>query len=197
MRRWPVSRSTPAHFKPTTSPRRRPRSSTSRNHTHRTRDGRGRYIRTRDSAQRDAEACRLRTLGHTYDHIAAELGFADRSKARQAVERGLTAVVAEPAGELRALELSRLDELWRRAWAVLEREHRVVQLGKVVRDQDGQAVVDHGPTLQAIDRLLKIQERRSRLLGLDAPTKVEAITVDQIDSEIARLARELGAVADG
>lgn len=159
------------------------------------RDGRGRYIRTADSAERDAEACRLRTLGHTYDQIAAEVGFADRSKARQAVERGLTAIVAEPASELRVLELARLDELWRRAWAILEREHQVVQLGKVVRDRDGQAVVDHGPTLQAIDRLLKIQERRAKLLGLDAPTRVEAITVDEIDAEIARLATELGSVS--
>lgn len=159
----------------------------------RTRDGRGRYIRTADSAQRDAEACQLRGRGVTYDEIATQLGFADRSKARQAVERALDQTIREPAEELRMLELQRLDELWRRAWAILEREHQVVQLGKVVRDVNGQAVVDHGPTLQAIDRLLKIQERRAKLLGLDAPTKFEGITMDRLDSEIARLSQELGA----
>src|SRR5262249_7331072 len=52
------------------------------------------------------------------------------------------------AGQVRALELSRLDELHRALWPLGLRGD-----------------------LQAIDRLLKIAERRARLLGLDAPTK--------------------------
>lgn len=54
--------------------------------------------------------------------------------------------------------------------------------------------------LQAIDRLLRISERRSRLLGLDAPvrTRVGTITLDAIESEIERLERELaGYAGDG
>jgi hypothetical protein len=44
---------------------------------------------------------------------------------------------------------------------------------------------------------VRISERRSRLLGLDQPTRVNAnvlanVTVDQIDAEIERLLREYG-----
>ena len=44
---------------------------------------------------------------------------------------------------------------------------------------------------------VRISERRARLLGLDAPARVDAnvlanVTVDQIDAEIERLLREYG-----
>jgi hypothetical protein len=94
--------------------------------------------------------------------------------------------VQEPAEELRQLELMQLDELARAARAVLERKHLMVSHGKIVRlgqpfvNDDGNAEVDDGrgeplkddaPVLAAIDRLLKIQERRAKLLGLDIPVK--------------------------
>ncbi|MFF2402691.1 hypothetical protein [Streptomyces goshikiensis] len=53
--------------------------------------------------------------------------------------------------EMRALEADRLDRLF------------FVAYKKAVRDQD----------LAAIDRTLRIMERRARLLGLDMPTKTE------------------------
>jgi hypothetical protein len=45
------------------------------------------------------------------------------------------------------------------------------------------------PVLQAIDRLLRIQERRARLLGLDMPVKLTAqvTPVDPADIELAKL----------
>lgn len=160
------------------------------------RDGRGRYTRTRDNAQRDAEACRLRTHGATYQQIADQLGFRHRDGAYRAVQRALHATVAEPAGELRQLELARLEELWRRAWQVLARDHYVTQLGHLVQGPDGGPLVDDAPKLAAIDRLLKVQQRRAALLGLDAPTKVQAITVDTVEAEIERLSRQLGITGD-
>jgi hypothetical protein len=45
--------------------------------------------------------------------------------------------------------------------------------------------------LKAVDRQVRISERRCKLLGLDAPTRVETITIDQIEAEIARLSAEL------
>ncbi|GAA2395473.1 hypothetical protein GCM10010404_61300 [Nonomuraea africana] len=57
---------------------------------------------------------------------------------------------------------------------------RVVRLGQPFIDDDGNAAVDDGrgepleddaPVLAAIDRMLKIQERRAKLLGLDIPVK--------------------------
>lgn len=160
------------------------------------RSGKGKFIRTPESAERDAEACRLRGLGHNYGEIAEQLGYEDASGAWRAVDRALKATVQEPAAHLRTIELARLDLLQRKAWDVLVAEHVVVNQGRVVVDLDtGVPLVDHGPVLAAIDRLLKISESRRKLLGLDAPARVEMITADDIDREVAKLAAELGMAA--
>lgn len=160
-------------------------------HRDRPRSGRGRFLRTSDTAERDGNACRMRNLGHSYDEIAAELGFGDRGAARKAVERAMLLSVQEPAAEQRAMQLAKLDLLLRKAWEVLYARHIVVNQGRVVLDPDsGEPLVDHGPVLAAVNSVLKIEERRSKLLGLDAPVRVEAITVDMIDVELDRLVQE-------
>jgi hypothetical protein len=172
----------------------------------RERDSNGKFTRTIDHAAQDAAAAGLRARGATYDAIAIELGYCDRHAARRAVERALVATVTEPAAEVRQLELARLDEMYRAALAVLERQHLTVSHGKVVHTGGvpviddrgnvtwvgGEPLLDDAPVLQAIDRMIRIMERRAKLLGLDAPTKVEVITLDAIEAEIRRLNDELG-----
>lgn len=154
--------------------------------------GSGRFVKTAEAAERDAEAARLRSTGMSYGDIAKALGYADASGAHMACSRAMK-VIAEPARELRAIELARLDLILREAWTVMVTEHITVSQGRVVAHPDtGLPLRDHGPVLAAIDRILKIAERRARLLGLDAPTKIEAITVDQIEAAIAQLSEELG-----
>src|SRR5699024_2045667 len=63
----------------------------------------------------------------------------------------------QQADEMRTVELSRLDRLQRAVW------------GKAVKGD-----------LQAVDRALKIIDRRSKLLGLDAPQQVQ-ITANDVD----------------
>lgn len=158
------------------------------------RDHNGRFTRQVDTVHRDADAVRLRACGKTYAEIANALGYGDKSAARKAVERGLAEVIEEPAAELRTLELERLDRLTAVCWEVLEREHVTVSHGHVVRREVGierdaagaivfdgagkpipiyEDLLDDGPSLQAVDRLLRIQQRRAALLGLDAPQKQE------------------------
>lgn len=137
----------------------------------------GRFLRTLDAAERDAEACRLRARGLSYREIAEQLGYADAAGAHRAVSQVLRETVQEPADELRHLEVARLDALLATAWAVLEREHVAHSSGKLVMvaGEDGTEVPlrDDAPTLAAIDRVLKIMVRRAELLGLDAPKKIE------------------------
>ena len=102
------------------------------------------------AVERRARALQLRKEGASFDDIAAELGMS-RSAAHKTVQRGLVELTALAKGEaegLRALELARLDELQRSIWPEAT-----------------------GGNLPAMDRLLKIMERRTRLLGLDAPIK--------------------------
>jgi hypothetical protein len=148
-------------------------------------------------AQRRADAVAMRMTGASFQAIADKLGYSSRGAACQDITRALEAAVAEQARTVevyREEELQRLDLLLAEAWAVLKRQHVTVSHGRIIRDEEtDQPLIDDGPTLAAIDRVLKIQERRAKFLGLDAPTKVEAITIDALDAEIAKLAAELEA----
>lgn len=158
------------------------------------RGGDGKFIATADTAERDAAACRLRRDGHSFEAIAAALGYATKGAAHRAVQRALLAIVREPAEDLRTLELERLDYLYLKVLKILEKRHIVIQHGKVVT-HEGVPVEDDAPTLSAVAHLLKIQERRAKLLGLDAPKQIEVLTLDTVQAEIRRLEQTLNARA--
>lgn len=149
------------------------------------------------TAQRRAAAIRLRLEGKSYEDIATELGYSNRASACKDITRATEAAILEQrAGVevLREQELMRLDALWQEVWRVLKTEHFVLHQGGVVEIEQGEQlvrVIDDGPVLAAIDRLLKIQERRSKYLGLDAPVRHE-VTIDELDDQIRTLTRELG-----
>ena len=90
----------------------------------------------------------LRKAGMSYARIGEALGCSVKN-VHDGIKRGLKLLVEEPARELRQLELERLDALMLGVWKQAKDGH-----------------------LGAIDRVLKIQERRAKLLGLDAPSKV-------------------------
>lgn len=146
-----------------------------------------------DVALRRAEAIKLRIAGMSMKTIADRLGYCSDIAAYNDIKRALAAATTEPVEEMRQIELARLDVLWQKAMMVLARQHLSVSNGRVVH-LDGTPVPDDAPVLQAIDRLLKIQERRARLLGLDAPRQVEVVTIDAVEAEIKRLNAELAAV---
>lgn len=153
----------------------------------------GDFIRTVETAERDAKAARLYSQGKSYRQVAAEVGLSV-SNAHAAVQRALKAIVEEPALEVRQKELARLDAMYEAAVKVLETRHVTVSQGRImrqqvgiergedgepIRDADGKTIpvyedlLDDAPVLKAIEVLLKIQARRAALLGLDAPAKAE------------------------
>ncbi|MGH3382674.1 MAG: helix-turn-helix domain-containing protein [Actinoallomurus sp.] len=137
--------------------------------TSQTRAGNGRYDRDPETAKRDAEAAKLRSRGWTYQRIADHLGVT-KATAHEAVKRALHDTLAEPAADVRELELARLDAMYDAVIKVLETKHVTVNNGRVIYVGDT-PLEDDGPVLAAVDRLIKIQERRARLLGLDAKTQ--------------------------
>jgi hypothetical protein len=95
------------------------------------------------------KALRLRKAGMGYESIASKVGYSNAGAAYKAVQAALKATIQEPADDVRTLEIERLDRLMLALWKLaLEGES------------------------DAIDRVLKIMDRRAKLLGLDAPTKV-------------------------
>jgi hypothetical protein len=150
-----------------------------------------------DAAERDAAALELRAVGLSFREVGRQLGCSSTTAHRRVV-RGLDRTLREPADRVRALELHRLDQLQAAATATLRTRHVLVQGGRVVLDPaSGNPYVDHGPTLAAIAALLRIAERRAKLLGLDAPARVDAqvrgeiYSLSAIDTELARLHAEL------
>ena len=101
-----------------------------------------------ESMEKQAKALTLRKAGVSVVAIAEMLGWNSHQAASKAISAALKRTIQEPADELRTLELARLDDMLK-------------------------AIAPHvsAGNLTAIDRALKIQERRARLLGLDAPAK--------------------------
>jgi hypothetical protein len=98
---------------------------------------------------REARALELRAAGASYRTIADEL-HCSIAAAHGAVVRGLRKWSTPVADELLPLELERLDQLQRSAW------------DQAIAGDDA-----------ARNFILRLMERRSRLLGLDAPKKVD------------------------
>ncbi|MCD4558240.1 hypothetical protein [Schaalia sp. lx-100] len=98
---------------------------------------------TKERADRMAKALKLREAGLTLDQIAKQLGKST-SQIDRDLRDALRLTIQEPADSLRIVEARRLDALQRALWA---------------RAMRGETA--------AIDRILRIQERRARLLNLD------------------------------
>lgn len=155
--------------------------------------------RTTADRDRDVRAVELARRGLTYDQIAAQMGYRDRSGAYRAVQRGLTDAYRESADALTQLEMERLNALTRLFEKIIATKHYAVSLGsgKVVMDplDPRQPLQDDGPALAAGLALLRVSESRRKLRGLDAPSRsrVEVITPELIEAEITRLESELAA----
>jgi hypothetical protein len=99
-----------------------------------------------------------------------------------------------PFEQQRELALNQLDQLACEAWRIVQTRHCVVSAGKVMA-VGGAPLPDPRPVLEALAVLVRIEERKARLLGLDAPRKtaVGVITEEVVDAEIVRLSGEIEA----
>jgi hypothetical protein len=161
-------------------------------------------------AERKARAVELRRSGLTFESIALTLGCS-RTRAFELVKSALKTVVQTPTEALRDEALRRLETLWDQTLSIWSAAEPLIQNGApvmlTVTDSDGQPVtnmktgqplvmpaVDKRLMLQVTDRLLRIEESRRRLLGLDQPQRVEvagdpSAVVSSMDQE--RLERAL------
>jgi hypothetical protein len=125
--------------------------------------------------ERDRQAAALRIAGLTYQQIADRLGYAGASGAYKAAERALFGEqVSETVDNLRQLEGARLDDLLVGLW-----------------------VAARAGNVGAIDRVLKIMERRARLFGLDQGIEAPAAATGGAKvSSLDKARRKYARVAD-
>lgn len=139
--------------------------------------------------KREGLAVAMRLEGKTIGEIAEACKYANNSCARNAIMRAMVRLCPPENSEaLRAQEVARTYEIEREAWeqwyrstedAVKETIKSVPYAGNgngdVVDAKTEKTVVREGqsgnPAL--LDKILKAMERRARLLGLDAPEKID------------------------
>ena len=128
--------------------------------------------------QREAEVVKLRRGGLTWDMIADRVGYASPSAAHAAYQRASKRIVQDDIEAIRKIETERLDIMQSAVW--------------------GQVLNGSIPAVMAV---VRIQERRARLLGLDQPFKqqIEVTSYDgnSIDREVARLVELLDSSSQG
>lgn len=114
----------------------------------------------------------LRRVGLTWQRIAEEVGYADHTGAYAAYKRAIKRTMQQPADELRAQELDRIDRLQVAIWPAAMK----------------------GDT-RAILTIVRLMERRAKLTGLDMPIKIEQdITTWTGGDSIDRAVRDLAAL---
>lgn len=120
-------------------------------------------------------ALRLRKEYCEWAEIAEACGYPTPRDAYDAVHREMLERehdIGEAVEAVRAQELSRLERIGAAAFRVLQTQHLVTTGGKVVYHNEV-PLIDDGPVLAAVKVLVKVSESRRKLLGLDAPAKVQ------------------------
>jgi hypothetical protein len=110
-----------------------------------------------DARMKERQAVSLRLAGKTYTEIAEIVGWTSgRAAAYQAIDRAIKREIQVDVQEVWETEIARLDEM-------------LVQVTAIIEDYETPAALK----LQAIDRKVKIAERRAKLMGLDKPMEIK------------------------
>lgn len=138
---------------------------------------------------RRAEVLRLRIRGYTVREIATELGHPKSTVGddlKAAMSETLTRTQEEIDAE-RELELHRIDAGLRVVAKILHDREVTAEEAKRLDISVDELLASHDELkLKALDRQVKLQEQRAKLLGLYAPSKVEStvsgnLTIDELE----------------
>mgnify|MGYP003656666915 CR=1 FL=1 len=128
-----------------------------------------------ETLEKERKVLEYRRGGLTFDLIADRLGYASASGAHKAYLSACNRIVYEDVVEVRKSEMDRLDIAQAAIW------------GDLTDTQN----IDANTRARLVLALIKIMERRARLLGLDMPTKAQVeVSIydrDTIDDEVKRL----------
>lgn len=149
-------------------------------------------VNTLTKTERRNKAIEMRRVGIPWETISKECGYSTAAVAAADIYKVLadrTREMGEQVAGLRSIEADKLDAMERVIIQIMRKPHILAQQGRVVIDPStGKPAEDPGPVFQCIDRLLRIAERRAKLLGIDTPVKAQVeIKAVGVDAEIAGL----------
>jgi hypothetical protein len=125
-----------------------------------------------DEIKRVEQVVALRIAGLSYTQIAKQLGYAGRQGPFEVVKRHLQEHRKELAlkvDDVRELEVQRIDTLLRAHWRAATTPPETVDAQGIARVQPLKVRLAN---LKSAEFVVKLMERRSRLLGLDAPLDI-------------------------
>jgi predicted DNA-binding protein (UPF0251 family) len=139
----------------------------------------------------DQRVVDLKRAGLSFQQIADELEIS-KSAAHRAFQRArkrLHEATSEDVAEWVAEQVGRIQLEREAVMDVLEARHVHVSNGVLVRDQDGKPILDDAPVLQAVDRLVKLDDQETKLLGrypkaevdLSGSLRIELVGIDTAD----------------
>jgi DNA-binding Lrp family transcriptional regulator len=149
----------------------------------------GEFEHSIENARLDTEAAELRSKGWGYQRIADHLGVSV-STAHNRVRRAIARVPVQTVTEWRSEELVLLESAMKRMLLIMRTDYPVVRAGAIVKGR-----FDPRPNIQAAEELRRLSESRRKLLGTDAPAKIDVTVDDKLGRDIDELLRsfdELG-----
>jgi len=126
-----------------------------------------------ESAERMAQIVAMRRQRMTQDAIARKLGISQQ-RVSQLYSQALAMIPAQQVDEHRIEELTLIDDA-------------IADLLDMAHDHDRPRTA-----VEAWNSIRGWAERKAKLLGLDAPTQFEHLTIDAIDAELRMLKAEMG-----
>lgn len=111
------------------------------------------YEKRKEAQEKRAQALQLKLAGATNEQIVEAGIYANRGTVSREIKKALADITHDAAADVLKLELSRLDTALMGIWGA-------VRSGDVF----------------AIDRMLKIMDRRARYLGLDQPVESDNVS---------------------
>jgi hypothetical protein len=144
--------------------------------------GSGAFVRTIQQIEQDHRAAEFRSRSMTYRKIGETLGVSTKT-AYCMVQRAIEDVPKEATKDLIALELEKLDRLDRKYLEIMDKPHPYVSASGRVVIHNGEILIDDRPTMEAIAGLVRVADRRARLLGLNAPTRADITSIASLTVE--------------
>ena len=140
---------------------------------------------------RNGDIWRGHCSGKTNEALAAEYGISNQ-RVSQILAKIRQDMPAEDRADLVRREVDLLDRLRREVLELWDAPPKpAYSNGRMMVDEDGLPIPDHSARLAAVDRAVRLHERLSKLVGLDAAQKTEAtVKVDPEDLEVVKRIRE-------
>lgn len=132
---------------------------------------------SQDVETRDREIVRLKLAGYSITEIASHFGLSPDTVSG-IYWSAISAVPIQSVTNYRMESLERLDRMRRQLNEIAAGKYVTVSQGQVVRAVNpatgvNEPVPDIAPNIAALEKLLAVETRQAKLLGLDAPARVE------------------------